>query len=89
MIRNRPPSLMPTYAPFDVAFERGEGSYLFDANGKKYLDFASGIAVPGLGHAHPHLVEALCEQAGRLWHTSNCELSRRARPESAVAPPTG
>ena len=71
MIRNRPPSLMPTYAPFDVAFERGEGAYLFDANGKKYLDFACGIAVTGLGHAHPHLVEALCEQAGKLWHTSN------------------
>lgn len=71
MNRNSPPSLMPTYAPFDVAFERGEGAYLYDSEGKKYLDFASGIAVTSLGHAHPHLVEALCEQAGKLWHTSN------------------
>jgi acetylornithine/N-succinyldiaminopimelate aminotransferase len=62
---------MPTYAPFDVSFERGEGAYLFDFEGKKYLDFASGIAVTGLGHAHPHLVEMLRQQAGKLWHTSN------------------
>ncbi len=65
------PSLLPTYARADVAFERGEGAYLFDGNGNRYLDFGAGVAVNALGHAHPHLVAALTEQAGRLWHTSN------------------
>ena len=65
------PAVMPTYARADVAFERGEGAYLFDTAGRRYLDFASGIAVTSLGHAHPHLVAALQEQAGKLWHTSN------------------
>lgn len=62
---------MPTYNRFKVAFERGEGAYLFDKNGKAYLDFASGIAVTALGHCHPHLVKTLTEQGARLWHTSN------------------
>jgi acetylornithine/N-succinyldiaminopimelate aminotransferase len=62
---------MPTYARADIAFERGEGAYLFDTEGRKYLDFMSGIAVTGLGHCHPRLVEALTEQARRVWHTSN------------------
>lgn len=62
---------MPTYGRIDIAFERGEGLYLFDQNGKRYLDFGTGIAVTSLGHAHPHVVEALTEQAGKLWHTSN------------------
>ncbi len=65
------PAVMPTYARADVAFERGEGAYLFDTDGRRYLDFASGIAVTCLGHSHPHLVAALQEQAGKLWHTSN------------------
>ena len=65
------PSLMPTYAKYDVTFERGEGAYLFDTDGRRYLDFASGIAVNALGHCHPHLVDALREQVGKLWHTSN------------------
>lgn len=65
------PPLMPTYAKFDVTFVRGEGAYLFDENGRRYLDFTSGIAVNALGHCHPHLVEVLREQAGKLWHTSN------------------
>jgi acetylornithine/N-succinyldiaminopimelate aminotransferase len=65
------PVVMPTYARADVAFERGEGAYLFDTEGRKYLDFMSGIAVTGLGHCHPRLVQALTEQARRLWHTSN------------------
>ena len=64
-------AVMPTYARFDVAFERGEGAYLFAADGRRFLDFASGIAVTGLGHCHPHLVEALQDQAGKLWHCSN------------------
>jgi acetylornithine/N-succinyldiaminopimelate aminotransferase len=63
--------VMPTYARADVAFERGEGPYLFTSAGERYLDFGSGIAVTSLGHAHPHLVEALKAQAEKLWHTSN------------------
>ena len=57
------PALMPTYARTPVAFERGEGAYLFDSEGRRYLDFGAGIAVNALGHAHPHLVSALSEQA--------------------------
>jgi acetylornithine/N-succinyldiaminopimelate aminotransferase len=64
-------SLMPTYARVDLAFERGEGAYLYAADGRRYLDFAAGIAVNALGHAHPHLLEALTGQAQKLWHCSN------------------
>ena len=64
-------ALMPTYARAAIAFERGEGVYLFDTEGRRYLDFAAGIAVNALGHAHPHLVAALTEQAAKLWHVSN------------------
>ncbi len=64
-------AVMPTYARADVAFERGQGAYLYATDGSRYLDFASGIAVTALGHAHPHLVKALTEQAGKVWHTSN------------------
>ncbi len=62
---------MPTYGRSEIVFERGEGAYLYAADGKRYLDFAAGIGVNSLGHSHPHLVEALTRQAGRLWHTSN------------------
>jgi acetylornithine/N-succinyldiaminopimelate aminotransferase len=62
---------MGTYARQDVVFERGEGAWLVSISGEKYLDFATGVAVNALGHAHPHLVAALTQQAGRLWHTSN------------------
>jgi len=65
------PAVLPTYARYDLAFERGEGAYLFTKAGKKYLDFASGIAVTALGHSHPHLVNAVVEQAKKLWHCSN------------------
>ena len=65
------PAVMGTYARQDVAFERGEGSWLISTTGERYLDFASGIAVNALGHAHPGLVAALTEQAQKLWHTSN------------------
>jgi len=64
-------AVMPTYARADVAFERGEGAYLFDSEGNRYLDFTAGIAVDALGHCHPHLVAALTEQVGQLWHVSN------------------
>ena len=63
--------VLPTYARFDLTFETGEGSYLFDTKGERYLDFGAGVAVNSLGHAHPRLVAALTEQAGKLWHTSN------------------
>jgi acetylornithine/N-succinyldiaminopimelate aminotransferase len=63
--------LLPTYARADVSFEKGEGPWLLARNGERYLDFGAGIAVNALGHAHPHLVQALTEQAGKLWHTSN------------------
>ncbi len=64
-------ALMHTYARADLAFERGEGPYLYTADGRRFLDFAAGIAVNALGHSHPHLVKVLQAQAGRLWHVSN------------------
>lgn len=64
-------SVMPTYGRIDIAFERGEGPYLFATDGRRFLDFASGIATNSIGHAHPHLVRAICEQAGRVMHVSN------------------
>ena len=64
-------SIMPSYGRTDVAFERGDGPYLFSDDGQKFLDFGAGIAVTALGHNHPKLVTALTEQAGKLWHTSN------------------
>jgi acetylornithine/N-succinyldiaminopimelate aminotransferase len=63
--------LLPTYARVDLAFERGEGAWLYTAEGERYLDFTSGVAVNVLGHAHPHLVKALTEQAQKVWHVSN------------------
>ncbi len=66
-----PSVLLPTYARAPVAFERGEGPWSITADGTRYLDFGAGIAVNALGHAHPHLVEALTTQAGKIWHTSN------------------
>ena len=65
------PALLPTYNRTDVAFVRGEGSYLFAEDGKRYLDFGAGIAVNAFGYANPALIKALTEQAGKLWHTSN------------------
>ena len=62
---------MPTYARVDLAFERGEGAWLFTAEGERYLDFTAGVAVNALGHAHPQLVKALTEQAHKVWHVSN------------------
>jgi acetylornithine/N-succinyldiaminopimelate aminotransferase len=64
-------AVMPTYARKDVVFERGEGSYLFATDGRRYVDFTSGIAVNNLGHCHPTLVRTLQDQAAKLWHTSN------------------
>jgi acetylornithine/N-succinyldiaminopimelate aminotransferase len=62
---------MPTYGRVDVSFVRGEGAYLYDSAGRRYLDFTTGIAVVCLGHSHPHLVEEIRRQAGELMHCSN------------------
>ena len=64
-------AVLPTYARTDLVFEQGEGVYLTTTSGETFLDFGAGIAVTALGHAHPALVAALTEQAGKLWHTSN------------------
>src|SRR5439155_10042941 len=65
------PAVMPTYARQNIVFEKGEGAWLVSTTGERYLDFASGVAVNALGHAHPKLIAALTEQAGKLWHCSN------------------
>ncbi|HEY4136153.1 MAG TPA: aspartate aminotransferase family protein [Alphaproteobacteria bacterium] len=64
-------AVMPVYSRPELAFERGEGAYLFSTDGKRYLDFCSGIAVTAFGHAHPYMVKAVADQAAKLWHTSN------------------
>jgi acetylornithine/N-succinyldiaminopimelate aminotransferase len=69
MTATRP--VMPTYAPQPVAFERGEGAWLYDTAGRRYLDLLSGIAVNTLGHNHPRLVAAIADQASRIIHCSN------------------
>ncbi len=63
--------VMPTYARTDVMFDHGEGAWLCTVDGRRFLDFGAGVAVTALGHAHPHLVEVLKTQAGKLWHCSN------------------
>ena len=63
--------LLPTFARAELSFERGEGPWLITEKGERYLDFGAGIAVNALGHAHPHLVKALTDQAQRVWHVSN------------------
>src|ERR671932_1737986 len=63
--------LMTTYPPAQATFVRGEGSWLYDEAGRRYLDFLSGIAVTSLGHAHPVVTEAIASQARTLLHTSN------------------
>ena len=65
------PAVMPTYARYDIAFDHGEGDYLWDTHDRRFLDFGAGIAVASLGHCHPHLVEAIRDQVGKLMHTSN------------------
>ncbi|MGE0255943.1 MAG: aspartate aminotransferase family protein [Alphaproteobacteria bacterium] len=64
-------AVMSTYGRAPIAFERGEGAWLVATDGRRYLDFAAGVAVDSLGHCHPHLVEALTAQAKRVWHVSN------------------
>ena len=64
-------NVIPTYARFDVALCRGEGSWVWDVNGKRYLDFGGGIAVCALGHSNAEITEALVEQSRQLVHVSN------------------
>jgi acetylornithine/N-succinyldiaminopimelate aminotransferase len=70
-LANATSAMVPTYARANVAFERGEGCWLTSITGERYLDFGAGIAVTSVGHAHPHLVEALTNQGSKLWHVSN------------------
>src|SRR5215510_13478547 len=63
--------VMQTYGRLPVAFVRGEGSYLFDSAGNRYLDFLGGLAVTSLGHAHPEIADAIADQARTLLHVSN------------------
>jgi acetylornithine/N-succinyldiaminopimelate aminotransferase len=65
------PALMPTYNRADLAFERGEGAWLYTADGRRFLDFGAGIATSSVGHGNAHLVQAIAEQAGRVMHVSN------------------
>ena len=85
MSRVQTSHLLPTYARVDLAFERGEGAWLIATNGERYLDFTSGVAVNALGHAHPHLVAAITEQARKVWHVSN--LYRIPESRAAGRPP--
>ena len=64
-------AVMPSYGRADIAFERGDGAYLYAQDGRRFLDFGAGVAVVSLGHNHPHLVKALTDQAHKVWHTSN------------------
>src|SRR5438105_12880356 len=63
--------VIPSYGRFDLVLERGEGSYVWDSEGRRYLDFGAGIAVCALGHAHPEIAQALYDQARILTHVSN------------------
>src|ERR1700722_12339122 len=74
--------VVPNYARFPVALERGEGAWAWDESGRKYLDFGAGIAVCSIGHCHPRVVEAMSRQLGRLVHTSNLYY---ARPQGLLA----
>ena len=65
------PSVLPTYSRAPLNFVKGEGTWLIEADGRRFLDLGAGIAVNALGHANPELVKALTDQAQQLWHTSN------------------
>jgi len=82
--------LMNTYKPLPVNFDRGEGPYLFDDKGERYLDALCGIAVCGLGHAHPAVSKAICEQSKRLLHTSNLyQISQQEKLADALCDVAG
>jgi acetylornithine/N-succinyldiaminopimelate aminotransferase len=72
MVSDPRAALWPNYnPPHDLIFTHGRGSELFSKEGDAYLDFLSGIAVTSFGHSHPHLIAALNDQAGKVWHVSN------------------
>ena len=75
-------NVVPTYARFDLALDHGEGSYVYDVAGKRYLDLGGGIAVCALGHAHPEITEALLEQSRKLLHVSNLYFTK---PQAQLA----
>lgn len=75
-------NVVPTYARFDVALDHGEGSYVFDVAGKRYLDLGGGIAVCALGHANPEITDALLEQSRKLLHVSNLYFTK---PQAQLA----
>ncbi len=77
------PALMPTYNRADLAFERGEGAWLWTDDGRRFLDFGAGIATSSLGHGHPHLTRAIAEQAGRVMHVSNLYRVKQAEELAA------
>ena len=77
------PALMPTYNRADLAFERGEGAWLWTDDGRRFLDFGAGIATSSLGHGHPHLVKTIAEQAGRVMHVSNLYRVKQAEELAA------
>lgn len=62
---------LPVFARYEIVLDHGEGPYVYDINGKKYLDYLGGIAVNVLGHNHPGLVKAIADQAGKMIHCSN------------------
>ncbi len=64
-------ALLPNYARLDLAFERGEGAWLWTTDQRRFLDFGSGIATASVGHGNPHLVQAIADQAAKVMHTSN------------------
>lgn len=71
-------AFIPTYAPLEAVFEKGTGAYLFDVDGKKYLDFAAGVAVSSMGHSNPILLKALHKQIDEVLHTSNIFMNKSA-----------
>src|SRR6266446_5698545 len=75
-------NVVPTYARFDLALDHGEGSYVFDVAGKRYLDLGGGIAVCALGHANPEITDALLEQSRKLLHVSNLYFTK---PQAQLA----
>jgi acetylornithine/N-succinyldiaminopimelate aminotransferase len=70
-VKTMPSPILPVFSPFPVSFVRGEGVYLYDTSGKRYLDFGSGVAVSALGHSHPSVIRAITEQVNRVIHVSN------------------
>ncbi|MFL1460669.1 aspartate aminotransferase family protein [Roseococcus sp. DSY-14] len=77
------PALMPTYNRADLAFERGEGAWLWTDDGRRFLDFGSGIATSSLGHGHPHLTRVIAEQAAKVMHVSNLYRVKQAEELAA------